>query len=411
MPIILTALALSTSFLIGVATLAKSRFGNSGVCWLSGLATILFVFFALPASLFHSVMTLGLAIICTTGRFKPRIIVAGSTSIMILVFLLLALAPYKELQERAKLREEYPLVSISGRLHYERTLAESEGDEVAEDALSPEVQKNLNNLEDRAGNGRAWTLASVHRRTQDEFIRARGFGHVRMRHVSPSSVELPEEKPVPLPTRQEPSYDAGVEPTPPLAGFPATERSAAFMSLHRSGLEDFFDVDRIGYVKDRDHVAGFEPHRFTKMPQVRDRTWPRTEWQITRLDLVSLLKHKTPVAYVSKNLPQMDELGDAPTRPLDAFEQNALKRLQSEEDLVTDEAADRIRMVGSLRAAKDCTRCHSVRRGELLGAFSYELSPASPPPKKDAKKAGEPQASVSNQRLGTGDLLGKVGVN
>jgi len=55
----------------------------------------------------------------------------------------------------------------------------------------------------------------------------------------------------------------------------------------------------------------------------------------------------------------------------------ALDRLRS------DDAPNRIRMVGSLRAGKDCMECHSVRRGELLGAFSYELVPVRPVPVKE----------------------------
>lgn len=94
---------------------------------------------------------------------------------------------------------------------------------------------------------------------------------------------------------------------------------------------------------------------------------------------MSLLKHEAAVAYVSQNLPRMDELRDAPTRALDPFETRSLDRLRSEEDLVIDDTPERVRMVGSLRASGNCLRCHSVRRGELLGAFSYELVPATPP--------------------------------
>jgi hypothetical protein len=50
--------------------------------------------------------------------------------------------------------------------------------------------------------------------------------------------------------------------------------------------------------------------------------------------------------------------------------------LQSDEDVVIDESVDHIRMVGSLRAAKSCLACHSVHRGDLLGAFTYELTVA-----------------------------------
>jgi len=30
-------------------------------------------------------------------------------------------------------------------------------------------------------------------------------------------------------------------------------------------------------------------------------------------------------------------------------------------------------MLGSLRAAKQCLECHTAKRGDLLGAFSYVL--------------------------------------
>jgi hypothetical protein len=65
------------------------------------------------------------------------------------------------------------------------------------------------------------------------------------------------------------------------------------------------------YVRDRDHVAGFRPHQFRRLPDAPKR------WQVERLELISLLKHDRPVAYFSNNLPKMDELRDAPTRPLD----------------------------------------------------------------------------------------------
>jgi hypothetical protein len=69
----------------------------------------------------------------------------------------------------------------------------------------------------------------------------------------------------------------------------------------------------------------------------------------------------------------MDELAEAPTRTLDRFEALALAQLRSGEELVVEENADKLRMLGSLRAAKQCTDCHSVNRGDLLGAFAYRL--------------------------------------
>jgi hypothetical protein len=74
----------------------------------------------------------------------------------------------------------------------------------------------------------------------------------------------------------------------------------------------------------------------------------------------------------------MDALGDAPTRPIDGFEGSALEKLRTTEDLVVEDGVNRIRMLGSIRAAKDCLECHQVRRGELLGAFSYDLDRTQP---------------------------------
>ena len=80
-----------------------------------------------------------------------------------------------------------------------------------------------------------------------------------------------------------------------------------------------------------------------------------------------------PVAYRSEHLPRMDELRDAPTRPLNTFEQQALAELRRGQDIEIGTTPDRIRLLGSIRAVKHCLSCHDVERGELLGAFSYTL--------------------------------------
>src|SRR5260370_2629567 len=106
---------------------------------------------------------------------------------------------------------------------------------------------------------------------------------------------------------------------------------------------------------------------------------PKTEtgpgWLVQALDLLSLLKHEEPVAYLSEHLPRMDELREAKTRPLDAFERDALEVLRRGEDLKVQNASREIRMLGSIRAVKQCLQCHEVERGDLLCAFSYRLRP------------------------------------
>jgi hypothetical protein len=229
-------------------------------------------------------------------------------------------------------------------------------------------------------------LASLHTRKADQFAISQGFGRARMMpgFVSEGAIELPPAEPIALPGETDAPYDPGhgdserrgqdaiADAAKAAPSQPAQEN---LFWLHESGMADFVDLDRIGYVEDRDHVAGFVGHRFTRMPDLDVGRQSSPAWQIARLELVSLLKHKDTAVYVSKNLPQMDELRDAPIRPLNDFERAAVDRLRSDEDVVIDEMPDRIRMVGSLRANKNCRSCHSVQRGELLGALTYELLP------------------------------------
>ena len=65
-------------------------------------------------------------------------------------------------------------------------------------------------------------------------------------------------------------------------------------------------------------MAGFESHRFTKLPGSGQEPW-RRNWRVARLELVGLLKYDRPKAYVTEHLPRLDELGEAATRDLDDF--------------------------------------------------------------------------------------------
>ena len=137
---------------------------------------------------------------------------------------------------------------------------------------------------------------------------------------------------------------------------------------HERNFLSFLDPFNFGYVRDRDHVVGFRPHQFRKEADAPQR------WKVERLELVGLLKYDDPVVYLSENLPAMDELRDAPTRPLDTFESEALAKLRRGEDLMVQDHPDHMRVLGSIHAVKQCVRCHHAERGDLLGAFSYRLA-------------------------------------
>ena len=70
----------------------------------------------------------------------------------------------------------------------------------------------------------------------------------------------------------------------------------------------------------------------------------------------------------------MEELAKGTTIPPDDFEMAGLQSLRSGEDLFAHEQGGVLRAVGALRATKQCLQCHGGNRGDLLGAFSYNLT-------------------------------------
>jgi hypothetical protein len=154
----------------------------------------------------------------------------------------------------------------------------------------------------------------------------------------------------------------------------------------RRGPRFFLKLSGAATLKDRRHVAGFLSHRFSQVPDPNDSRKMqipgpestkicelKDRWKVQTLDLVGLLMHGDPVAYVSDHLPSMDELRDAPVRPLDKFETLGLIALRQGEELFISRDGASLRMLGGISSTKQCIGCHGGERGDLLGAFSYAL--------------------------------------
>ena len=221
-------------------------------------------------------------------------------------------------------------------------------------------------------------IEKIHASATQHFIEAQSFGIARMVdptfkrgvHLKPRGTE-PIAQPSGMPDDGTP--DLGVVETQPgyaaekITPLAPPQTPEEIWKQHALGLDAFLSPDWNGLVRDRDQVAGFLSHQFTQSRYSSiDSPLPAA-----RLELVSLLKYDTPRAYMSKYLPRMEDLKKAPTRPLEPFEQQALEKLQQGEDLVSAEEGTRLRALGALRALRQCQQCHTVREGELLGAFSY----------------------------------------
>ncbi len=296
------------------------------------------------------------------------------------------------------------VASLRPRLAYEAKHAK------AAPTLSKESGTQLDNFEallyqEYRAIGRQLAFRNLHDQSVKEFVGAEGFGMERMIIFLPKYLEVPKAPPIELVTNKDFSEsDAGDSVKVPRSDVVANPlrlpTADSLLGFHLDGKRSFANLAgfafipgtaqaglyprggfRAGEAKDRkaNLKMGFWPHHFRHVPEVprverKDVKTPAKEkWLVQRIELVSLLRHEQPVAYVSKHLPRMDELRKAETRPLDGFELTALAGLKKGETLVTDASVNRIYLLGAVRAARQCLDCHQVERGTLLGAFSYEL--------------------------------------
>lgn len=316
-----------------------------------------------------------------------------------------------------ELRRKYPFVSLRERLQFESERAD--GRQRLRPILSEQARGRLDRIDASMDTDesrvRTRSLAMLHSNRVQEFIESEGFGMSRMPVMKPSPdyLDYAESPPVPLAERKTGSaeVEAGSTLALPVSGVLEQPGGAWAPSLallddfHRQDQMNFAGPWSFGWVKDREHVAGFVSHGFAYLPELGhpdNRTVPAPDgrsppvetrpakWTVARLELVSLLKFDEPAVYVSEHLPQMKELAQAQTRPLTEFERRGLESLAGGEDIVTSGQTNEIRMLGSLRAARQCLECHSAERGELLGAFSYVLQRVPPLPVKSS--AGKPAA-------------------
>jgi hypothetical protein len=262
--------------------------------------------------------------------------------------------------ELTELRQQYPMESLEGRL----PIRPAAPDRYAH----PErLDKLESNVEDEwKHHYRSVALRRLHEDSVDTFVNSAGFGVGRVaRMVDPRVLReaLPDRPPVPQPDYIDPFVPPAVELSDALSNWDTT----AIGQLHDDGVIDFLNPRGFGYVKDRRHVAGFQRHAMTKVPAAK------SAWAVAHLDLVGLVVHEKPVVYVSASLPRMEELGVIPTRPPDEFEAAGLEALRKGEYLYARGTADKVRMIGAIRATRQCVECHGGARGDLLGAFSYGL--------------------------------------
>jgi hypothetical protein len=362
------------------------------VLWLAGMGAFLF-----PVGS----TALGLFLVCLVCvRRTPKFLEVSAIGIVVLVLAMgggawMSVSYVKHLDE---FRQTYPLVSVAGRLDYETKSVSKRPSQSGADPeskfgpppLGSSAWTVLDAPDERPSrwSRRVWALETIHASTVEQFVSAPGFGVTRISAVGDYAFENNRRPALSLPGASEKYVDLNqwepLRAVPPHARPYHTTRTEAerielqLRELHVGGSRDFVDPEDAGWVVDRDHVAGFVPHRFSsEFKPVQE-----TNFELQSLQLVSLRKFGHPMVYVTnKKLPKMDEIQDIPTRELNAFETAALESLAKGEQICYAQHGCRVLALGALRARNECTKCHEVARGALLGAFSYEFLGPAPPAK------------------------------
>ncbi len=304
--------------------------------------------------------------VCYSVGAHPRWFLVSSLGATATAYALMIWGAVDEIRKWDQLKAVYPMESVAPRLAREKHTRHDTGSTFRSDAVSA-FEGRIERTD--AFPNRVRSLERLHAGVVTQFVGSRGFGVMRaLGQPDPFYLEEDDKPEQPIDWSPTPTAELSSPPaSPDVLRQDVSVAESPFNTAHDENALDFLNPLSFGYVRDRDHVAGFRSHQFHNRPKAPQR------WRVTELELVSLLKYDDPVVYLSENLPKMDELRDAPTRPLDPFEAEALAALLRGEDLMVRESPERMRMLGSLRAAKQCLRCHSVERGDLLGAFSYRL--------------------------------------
>jgi hypothetical protein len=317
----------------------------------------------LPSVLLQAVLLAAIVSIWGWRRWRRSVFLPLSCAATLFVYGVFGAVAF---QETRQLQNEFPYVSMEDRLPLPNArlpvaplpLATSDRLDAMENLLG-----NHNGMNDY----RAISLRVIHEDAVRRFANQQGFGATRM--ISTSAFFLRRgvrlEPPIPQPGNPSPSpwlLDS-------LQIGPDNSKDAdGLLSLHQGRVVDFVNADNFGFMKDRRHVAGFQEHQISHTPT------PSEPWTLQTLDLIGVALHEEPVAYVSEYLPRMDELRAAPTRSLDDFEAAGLTALERGEELFVRDRGGERRMLGAIRAARQCLACHGGERGDLLGAFSYRLT-------------------------------------
>lgn len=313
----------------------------------------------------------------SSNRFTTGLILSGALLTLqpILAIVQLKFQPPLNLEYLKQARQEFPETSLDHRLQALNTPSMKTG--------FPTEVKLLEERQDFDNRHRSRRLEAIHSRYFQRFVKAYGFGVGRMGSRDLADLRLPPLLDQPFSTDEPTQHRQSSHSYESQSPTPLPD------SYHQQAYLNFLTSDSFGFTNDHGLTTGFQPHGFKSTLPVGTRQKATSEeatseeytfWKLQRLELVSLLRFQQPQVYVLEHLPRMDQLASdsIQTRALTAFEQDALRRIEENEELIVIKSEkaqpeDRLQMVGAIPALQRCLSCHQGETGQLLGAFSYQF--------------------------------------
>jgi len=138
-----------------------------------------------------------------------------------------------------------------------------------------------------------------------------------------------------------------------------------FEPIHARYVQEFVDTEGFGMSRVISNPFFQESHPFTINHH---------EYNVTQLELISLLEHNPPAIYITSGRPSKDFLAHSETRPLTTVEQTLLQSIVSGQNVVITPDQNGLIMLGALRPQTACLECHDTNEQNLLGVFIYHLN-------------------------------------
>lgn len=172
-----------------------------------------------------------------------------------------------------------------------------------------------------------------------------------------------------------PSKQSRAASTQPATTQPAPERLlyaghapdewTSYQAMHEYFLQRF--VESQGFGDER--MVNLNNPRFRKVYA------DGTRYMVGHVQLLSLNGGNVPFAYASVMDAGKEQIKHAAHEPVGNAEIDAIAKLKDGMTVVLTGNEGHREMIGAIRATANCTQCHDVPEGTLLGAFKYRLQP------------------------------------